>query len=34
MIETLLTPDSIPKLATRRRVFGKNTFRLFPIGAK
>ena len=33
VIERLLTPGSIPKLALHRRVLGKDTVCLFPIGA-
>ena len=33
-MERLLTPDSIPELAMRRCVLGKDTLRSFPIGAK
>ena len=34
MIERLLTPGSILEQAMRRYVHGKDTLRLFPIGAK
>ena len=34
VIEKLLDPGSIPELVMRRRVLGKDTSLLFPIGAK
>ena len=34
MMERLLTSGSIPELAMRLCVFGKDTLRLFPVGVK